>query len=249
MMFFFFDTIDSEENEDDYEQIYLIHKKNGWEIIYDLDKGYSSHYKQPYDLSYDIENFNNHTKKVDVLNSIGQDQYSYRYAGSTSQNYLDQFSTSKTQHFLQIINDGLDCSLPKGVRSTFDLLKDIDFEKLTIDMHLTHENLLLNYFSYIAHRLCVLFEHVEYPYIYDLIATSNFDDSIVDMLFVLDKIKNANKKAEYPLNLNSSFIFDISNNISDLQRDIELTCDLTKKQHKEIDKNFKKLLQEINLFK
>lgn len=236
----FFDTIDG---NNDYEQVYLIQGKSGFEILYDWDSGYSSPYKQPYDLSNDMANFNNDT--VGTLNSIGMDQYTYRYSGSNSTDYVNKFSQDKSQHFIQIVKDGLDVSLQKGSRSTFELSSHIDFDKLTLDFNLSHENLLLNYANYIAHRICILFDYVEDLHFYDMIAKNNFDDSLVDMLFVLDKIKAANTKAGYIVQLNPSLVNNIQTNLLELQEEIKIENKFNQEQIKELDKILKKLLVEI----
>lgn len=243
----FFDATTPVVNEeDDYEQVYLTKNKNGWEILVDHDTKHSSPYKQPYDLAYDVDHFSNDT--VGVNNSVGFDQYTYRYYGSPSQKYVSQF-TNKKQHFLQVVNDGMDCNLAKGQRSTFELSKQLNFDKLVNEVHATHENLLTNYFNYIAHRICVLFDNVEESSIFDGIVASNFDDSLSDMLVVLNKIKESNSKAGYPVKLHPKFIVDVKSNITELKKEIADIHQLTNMQNKQINDVCKQLLNCMKQYK
>lgn len=231
---YFFDSVtekDDSENEDDYEQIYLVCKKGQWEVVINHENKYSSPYKQPYNLAYDLDNFNDN--QVGVKNSVGFDQYNYRYYGSTSQNYVEKLGNAEN-HFVQVIKDGLDISLPKGQRSTYELSKHIDFDKITIQSHLKYENLLLDYYSYIDHRLCVLFSYEDENQLYNSLCASNSDDSIPDMLFVLEKIKDVNLQQKYSVKLNPTLITDIKHNIRALKLEIKqfrFTSEQKKKMH------------------
>lgn len=241
---YFFDCVtekDNAENEDDYEQMYLVCKKGNWEIIINHENKYSSPYKQPYNLANDLESFNDN--QVGVKNSVGFDQYYYRYYGSTSQNYVEKLDNPEN-HFVQIIKDGLDISLPKGKRSTYELSKYIDFDKLTVTSHLNHENLLLDYYSYIEHRLCVLFSYEDENQLYKSICSNNYDDSIKDMLCVLEKIKNANLTQKYEVKLNPSLIGDIKHNISALKLEIK-QFKYSSEQKERMYIVFKKIIQEV----
>lgn len=247
--FFFFDNIvlDEEkggEEQEDYEQVYIVNKNGNWEILVNYDKKYTSPYKQPYDLADHLQDFSNDT--VGVLNSVGIDQYSYRYFGSKSQKYINQFK-NKEEHFLQIVQDGFDCSLPKGNRSTYELSKEIDFDKMTLEMHNHHENLLLNYFNYMAHHVCVLLSNCE-ENMYESIVSVNCNDSIIDMLSVLDKIKTANQKVGYAVKLNPQFLVNVKSNIEDMKNELNHE-DLTTLENKQANAVLKNIMNEIKLYK
>ena len=93
------------------------------------------------------------------------------------------------EKFLTVLEKTIDWDSAEKNRSTYDFSKNIDFNQFVFNCHKHNINLAQSYMSYIETQLSFFsdLDETELPF---HLNSREFDDSLPDMLEVLDKIKS-----------------------------------------------------------
>lgn len=139
--------------------------------------------------------------------------------------------TDNLAKFLNVLEHGIDWQAPEGKRSAFDFSSQLDFKEVVK----THPDILqqtVTYTNYAISFICELDE----TYMPHHCSRIGFDDSVPDLINLLEKIKSAYQENKLPLIVNKR---DVKETLAVMQDIQDIMCEepeMIEQAEKSLDK-------------